>query len=212
MTTTEALGMAGWHSRAVRTLLLEVLVAAALLAGGRPARAITIDVTLSPAAVDGASAQVVFQVGVQSDAGAPVNLTGYTLDFSFDDTELAFVSAEQLVRFGGGDTPDPFTADCALGRCAAGVFPPETAVAVLQLFSLTFDLVVPVDDGEPDLVVGFLNPFFDGVTQPLGQPVLEEGVVVRQAFVTPEPGSHALLALGLALVATRRRQRAGAAS
>jgi hypothetical protein len=201
--------MKGWHSRATRVLLLGMLMAIALLAPAKSSRALTIDVTLSPVEVGPEVAQVVFHVGIQTDSGGPVDLSGYTLDFSFDDAELAFVGAEQLVRFGGGETPDPFTDDCTLGRCAAGPFPPEAALGVLQLFSLTFDILAPVDDGEPDLEVGFLNPFFDGVTQPLGEAPFDDGVVMREAFVTPEPGSHALLALGLVVASAARRRRRG---
>ena len=52
-----------------------------------------------------------------------------------------------------------------------------------DLFSLTFNVIAIFDDGVEDLRVGILDSVFDGVTQPIGDPIFTNGNVIQEAFV-----------------------------
>ena len=170
------------------------------------ARAVTIDITLAPQEVS-TLGEVTFIIGVLDDAGGLVNINAYTLDYLFDSTELMFVSAMQLADFGGNGPPDPFIInDCTTGRCTAGLTPGVDANGVGDLFSLTFNVIEIIDDGVEDLRVGILDSVFDGISQPIGDPIFDNGEVIQDAFVTPEPSTGLLMAFGLGGLAMMGRR------
>lgn len=189
------------HGRIHRLLLGGILLISA-----QTARAVTIEITVTPEEV-GSLGQIVFTVGVQDDGGLPVDINGYTLDYLFDASELTFVSAIQLVDFDGGGA-DPFSilGDCTSGRCTAGNTPGQDALGVLSLFTLTFDVTQILGDGFVDLEVGILNEAFDGISQATGEPVFSVGVSIANSSVVPEPSTALLVAAGLLGLALRRRR------
>lgn len=183
-----------------------LLFAGIVLIWAQSAQAVTIEITVTPEEVDSLG-QIVFTVGVQDDGGLPVDINGYTLDYSFDASELTFVSAMQLIDFDGGGA-DPFSilADCTSGRCTAGNTPGQDALGVLSLFTLTFDVTQILGDGFVDLEVGILNESFDGISQATGEPVYTVGVSIANSSVVPEPSTAVLFAAGLVGLALRRRR------
>ncbi len=84
---------------------------------------ITIDLTLAKTLP--ASGQVEYTIGVVDDSsGLPVSINGYTLDFSFDATELSFAGARQVASFGTvGQIDFSLLNDCSGGRCTGGNIP-----------------------------------------------------------------------------------------
>ena len=61
---------------------------------------------------------MIFTVGLENAAdSSPLRISSYTLDLSFDATELAFVRAEQLVPFASGTVGFTPPNDCAGARC-----------------------------------------------------------------------------------------------
>jgi hypothetical protein len=204
-------------SFAGRTCAIGAL-AASLLLSPAVAGAVTIDITVSPTEVSSLGS-ITFTVAVsESGTGDPVDISAYTLDYSFDPTELTFVSATQLASFGtagqvafSGLNLGGVVADCTpnggtMGRCDAAGGPTDTATGVGDLFSLTFNVTQLVDDGQPDLTVGITDATWDDVSPAVGQSPFDRGTVVATAYVTPEPSSAALLALGLGgLALTRKR-------
>ena len=62
-----------------------------------------------------------FTLGLENAADStPLSIRGYTLDYTFDATELAFVRADQLAAFGGDPVEfTPPNGDGAVGRTTA---------------------------------------------------------------------------------------------
>lgn len=178
-----------------------------LLLHAATASAVTIDITLAPEQVDTAT-RVTFVIGVvETGTTSGVDINGFTLDYRFDQDELTFVGAEQLVTFGTLGRLDFSTfGDCTAGRCTAGNVPGFDGADVKELFSLTFDALSLVDDGLPDLEVGILDQRFDDVTQATGRLPFDHGTVVQPAYVTPEPSTGSLIGIALAALARRRRR------
>jgi len=175
-------------------------------AGASPCRALSIGLTLDVAnRIDG----VTYTIGLETFEGAPTAINGYTLDFEFDPDELELVDARQLVAFGALGVL-PFASDCAAtGRCSAGNVPGFDSSAVGPLFSVTFDVLAYDPDGV-DFRAGLLDPSFDGVAQPTGEPPFELGSTeVSHALDLPPvpslgPQGLALLVGALLLAAARR--------
>lgn len=175
--------------------------AAALSPRGVPGGAsTTIDLTLSVARrLD--PDQVTFTVGLASaDDGAPLPISGYTLDFSFDDAELAFADAAQLVPFPIGTIGFTPPNNCTAGRCTAGNILGVASDPVGPLFSITFDVIAVEDDGIDDFTAGILDPVFDDVSQPVGEPVFAKGIEIVSHTV-PEPSGTHVTAAAIAAVA-----------
>jgi hypothetical protein len=193
-------------------------LAAWLLLSPAVAGAVTIDITVSPTEVSSLGT-ITFTVAVsESGTGDPVDISAYTLDYSFDPTELTFVSATQLASFGVAGVVDfsglnlgGIVADCEpgagmMGRCDAAGGVTDTAIGVGSLFSLEFNVTQLVDDAQPDLTVGITDATWDDVSPAVGQPPFDPGTVVATAFVTPEPSSGSLLALGLGALSVSRKR------
>jgi len=175
-----------------------------LLAVPLGAGAITIDLSLD---VDATSSpgQLLLTIGLDTPSGATA-INGYTLGYDFDPSELAFVGAEQLVSFAGLGVL-PFGPDCATTqRCTAGNVPTFDSGPVGPLLTLTFDVLATADDGLVDFTAGVLDPVFEGVTQPTGDPLFIEGSVVVSHAVVPEPATGLLLLVGLLAGQAMRRR------
>jgi len=157
------------------------------------ALALTVNITLS---VDLASSpgQVIYTVSLEdAEDGSPVSISGYTLSVSFDPAELSFAGSEQLVDFGAYGQLDFTTPnDCSNGRCMAGNILGVSSEPAGPLFAVTFAIVGAIDDGIEDFEAGILNPVFDDITQPTGDPVFEKGVAIVSHAFAPEPSAELL--------------------
>lgn len=207
---------------AAATLLLAAVIGLGLGASRAAATSITLDGSLS-----GSTLSVL--VGL-SDVS---RIQAYTLDFTWDPTELSFTSAEQLGSTEvatGFFSPKAFTVDPnGAGSCAGAASPdPCRRASVLAvppeilyldgrtnlpsadtregLLALELEVLALVGDAMPDLTVGFLNPEADAISEVSGDPdiVLEP---TSTSLSVPEPGTAGLLALALAGGAALRRRR-----
>jgi len=136
---------------------------------------------------------ITFTVGMEPESA----ITGYTLDIRYDDTELDFVSSEQLVPFFGGAFVPPYVLDPATTAGDAGssglassnsgrasVLNTSDSVLVGNLFSLSFTVRDLFSDGLDDLVVGIL----DGVADAINPPVSGEAFTINPNVVSAQVG------------------------
>lgn len=178
------------------------------LATGAAAHALTINLTLDSDLI-ASPGQVVYTLGLEDAAdGTLESINGYTLGYTFDASELSFVSATQLVSFGAlGQLPFTAPNDCSalIGRCTAGNVPNFDSSPVGPLFSLTFDIIANIDDSLDDFTAGILSSAFEDVTQPTGDAVFDQGIVVASHTVVPEPSVALLVGSGVLVLAALRR-------
>jgi hypothetical protein len=167
--------------------LLPILLLPALVSLAGPARAVGITLA-SP--TSGPGSQITFIVAL--DAASVIN--GYDVTVAWDAGELSFLSATELSGLGFDAAPSGATP--AGERVAAFEL---LAVATTDLFSVSFDLLPGVlADGAYDFAV-FVGPangsglIPGSIDNPTG----------GGFDVVPEPGSGALMALGLIALAWR---------
>ena len=149
---------------------------------------------------------MILTIGLEDASdGSPTAINGYTLDYTFDSSFLSFASAEQLVSFGAlGQMDFASPSDCANnGRCTAGNVPNFDSGPVGALFSVTFDILAPAG-AQSIFTAGVLDPVFNGVTQPTGDPVFTNGEVI--VGYIPEPSTFTLAAMGIVGISAIRRR------
>ena len=190
-------------------------VTLACLLAAAPAGAATIGLTLDsdkdPLTVTPGES-ITFTVGM-TPAEA---ITGYTLDIRYDTNELAFESSNQLVPFFSGGFTPPYTLDPANTAGDAGsngltnsangrasVLQVSDSDPVGALFDLTFTVLTPANDSEPDLSVGLLDTAADDINPPLGNspftitPAMVSAAVGTSVSQVPVPAALWLFGSGL---------------
>jgi len=151
-------------------------------------------------------------------------ITSYNLDIRFDDTELYFLSSEQLVTFFDGALHPPYLLDPATtatgetgssglatsdsGRAA--VVQTSNSEPVGSLFSLTFTVLEQVADGLDDLMIGILDSAANDISPPIGGDLftIDPAVVTAQIGTVPVPAAVWLFGSGLLwLIGIARRKK-----
>lgn len=181
------------------------LLALLLVGVTTAAQAMTIGLTLTsdldPAALNSGDV-ITFTVGI-----TPASvIAGYTLDISYDMSELTFQSVTQELSFFGGAVKVPFTLNPAVdlsgmntGR--ASIIGLNNSDPAGALFSMQFAATTGLnDDGLDDLTVGFLNPAADDINPIVGGSPFTVTPNVVSSMVSaavPEPGSLFLIGSGL---------------
>ena len=140
--------------------------------------------------------QLSFAIGL--DASTTIN--GYDVTIAWDAAELAFVSATPVT--GLAFSPAPNSSQSAGTRVASLSL---SGVLAAILFSVTFNVLGNDQDGLADFRV-FVDALANGSGIAPGSLSLANPTGAG-IDVIPEPGSHALLALGLLLIAAARRGR-----
>jgi hypothetical protein len=168
--------------------------ALSLTLAGPTSGALTTGVGMESAAP---STQLSFTIGL--DAASTIN--GYDVTIAWDASELAFASATPVTGLAFG--PAPNAGSSAGTRVAALSL---AGVLTSTLFSVTFDVLGNSQDGVADFRV-YVDALANGSGISPGSLSLSNpsGAGID---VIPEPSSHALLALGLGVLAAARRARA----
>ena len=155
-------------------------------------------------------------------------LQAYTLDITYDDAELTFLSAAPIASFevfAGSFAAKGFTLDpsgdlgsSSGGRASVLAVPPEVlyldgrttlpaADARTGIFLLEFEATAPTADGLADLTIGILDERANDITTPDGSILPDLTATSISLWVIPEPSTALLLAAGAFALGLGRRQR-----
>lgn len=183
---------------ALLPLVLAVFAARAasalsLTVAGPSSGSLTSGIGVEVAAPD---SQLTLAIGLDS---APT-LNGYDVTIAWDAGELGFLSATPVA--GLAFSPAPNAGQSAGTRVASLSL---SGVLTAALFSVTFTVLGNTQDGLPDFSV-YVDALANGSGIAPGSLSLANPTGAG-IDVIPEPGSHALLALGVLLVAAARRAR-----
>lgn len=140
--------------------------------------------------------QISFAIGL--DAAPTIN--GYDVTIAWDAGELGFLSASPVAGLAFSPAPN---AGLSAGTRVASLS--LSGVQTAALFSVSFDVLGNSEDGLADFRV-FVDALANGSGIAPGSLSLANPTGAG-IDVIPEPGTHALLALGLGLVAAARDSR-----
>jgi hypothetical protein len=151
-----------------------------------------------------------FTAGLVMTVG-PGGVSSYGISALFDNTELTLVgtpASTELQPLPGGFnfTVGVASESQALGRvytfeaATLGAGPTSTSFTI---GTIGYTVTALVDDGVPDITLGFYNLGVDGLFDNAGLPVVP---VFADAAVVPEPSAGALLLCGLAVTWLLKRR------
>jgi hypothetical protein len=152
-----------------------------------------------------------FTAGLVMTVG-PGGVSSYGISALFDNTELSLAGAPastELQPLGGGGFN--FTAGVAsesqvLGQVytfEAATFGLGPASTSITIGTISYTVTALVNDGVPDITLGFYNAGVDGLFDNAGLPVVP---VIADASVVPEPSAGVLLLGGMAATWLIRRR------